>query len=77
MNQKIVLSFSLPPLSPDVHFRSFKITPRMQNAHAYVNAAFLADVDPATFVVKTKPSLVFGGIQLKPGYQHVRSIDNL
>ena len=42
--------------------RSYKITPRSQNAHAYVNAACLVKLDPTSFTVLEKPSLVFGGI---------------
>ena len=40
--------------------RSFKITPRKQNAHAYVNAAFKFNLD-ASFTVTETPSVVFGG----------------
>lgn len=41
--------------------RSFKIAPRGQNAHAYVNAAFLAKVDGA-FKVTEQPRIVYGGV---------------
>lgn len=42
MNKKVLLKITLPALNPSkFFFRSFKIMPRAQNAHAYVNAAFL------------------------------------
>ena len=42
MDKHILLKILLPQLDPKTHvFKSFKITPRSQNAHAYVNAAFL------------------------------------
>ena len=44
-------------------FKSYKIMPRSNNAHAYVNAGFLALVDFAdSFKIIGKPRLVFGGI---------------
>ena len=42
--------------------RSYKITPRSQNAHAYVNAAFLVFVD-ADYNVLSLPNVVYGGIR--------------
>ena len=43
--------------------RTFKIMPRSSNAHAYVNAGFLAEVDQDNnFLIIGKPTLVFGGI---------------
>ena len=39
---------------------SFKITPRKQNAHAYINGAFKYNLD-GSFMVTEKPSIVFGG----------------
>ncbi len=42
MDKKVLLKVILPVLNPESHvFKSYKITPRSQNAHAYVNAAFL------------------------------------
>ena len=42
MDKHVLLKVVLPQLNPKTHvFKSFKITPRSQNAHAYVNAAFL------------------------------------
>jgi len=43
--------------------RTFKIMPRSTNAHAYVNAGFLALVDAENnFKIEGRPTLVFGGI---------------
>ena len=42
-------------------FRSYKITPRNQNAHAYINAAFLAKLD-SNFKVLETPKIVYGGV---------------
>ena len=43
--------------------RTFKIMPRSSNAHAYVNAGFMAKVDQDNnFLISGKPSIVFGGI---------------
>ncbi|GFG40150.1 hypothetical protein Cfor_02488, partial [Coptotermes formosanus] len=41
MKHKIIHSINLPQLDEDYHLRTFKIMPRAQNAHAYVNAGFL------------------------------------
>ena len=35
----------------------------LQNAHAYVSAAFVMEVDSSSWTVTNTPSLVFGGIQ--------------
>ena len=43
--------------------RTFKIMPRSTNAHAYVNAGFLALVDvDNNYKIEGKPTVVFGGI---------------
>ena len=37
--------------------------PRSSNAHAYVNAGFVAHVDPENnFLISGKPTVVYGGI---------------
>ena len=42
---------------------TFKIMPRSSNAHAYVNAGFVAHVDPENnFLISGKPTVVYGGI---------------
>ncbi|XP_042871768.1 indole-3-acetaldehyde oxidase-like [Penaeus japonicus] len=63
MRKKVVVSVRLPSLAADTQFRSFKITPRAVNAHAYVNAAFRFQVDENDgFLVKSKPLVLYGGI---------------
>ncbi|BFZ17322.1 hypothetical protein BsWGS_20361 [Bradybaena similaris] len=57
---KVILAVELPKLDDDIVFKSFKITPRWQNAHAYVNAAFRIKAVDRT--ITERPSLVYGGI---------------
>ena len=55
--------------------RTFKIMPRSSNAHAYVNAGFVALVDPENnFLIRGKPTLVFGGIS--PTFTHAINTEN-
>lgn len=61
MKGKLILFIYLPKRE-DYWFRSFKITRRYQNAHAYVNAAFLLKVDKTSLMVTERPRLCFGGI---------------
>ncbi|BFZ03307.1 hypothetical protein BsWGS_06345 [Bradybaena similaris] len=60
MGGKVILAVEVPKLADNEVFKSFKITPRWQNAHAYVNAAFRIKAEGR--VIKDKPALVFGGI---------------
>ncbi|XP_059083877.1 uncharacterized protein LOC131881124 isoform X2 [Tigriopus californicus] len=62
MAKKIIFFIQMPVLADNEVFMSYKITPRSQNAHAYVNAAFRAKIDPNSFVVQDKPNIVYGGI---------------
>ena len=51
------------PRAGKTFIRTFKIMPRSSNAHAYVNAGFLADVNVENnFQVVGKPTVIFGGI---------------
>ena len=59
---------SLKPLTQDTFLRTYKIMPRSQNAHAYVNAGFRFDLDLKTKVVKSIPCILFGGIS--PEFSH-------
>lgn len=62
MDKKILTKITLPAFDPSkFFFRSFKIMPRAQNAHAYVNAAFLLEVNDAKNSVMSA-KLCFGGI---------------
>ena len=52
------------PPQNDKHGSSLQIMPRSSNAHAYVNAGFLALVDVENgFTITQKPTIVFGGIR--------------
>ncbi|XP_024942171.1 xanthine dehydrogenase 1 isoform X2 [Cephus cinctus] len=62
MKHKIIYSILLPSLSKDYEFRSYKIMPRTQNAHAHVNAGFLFKLD-GTGKVMEKPNIILGGIK--------------
>ncbi|XP_062544108.1 aldehyde oxidase 1-like [Armigeres subalbatus] len=74
MNKKLILNVSLPPLDPKYHeFRSFKIMPRAQNAHAYVNGAFLFKFNNIKTVVESA-TICFGGIN--PNFTHAASTEN-
>jgi len=56
-------------------YRSFKIMPRSTNAHAYVNAGFLARVDPTmNYQILERPRLVFGGIATN--FVHATNTEN-
>ncbi|XP_073848046.1 uncharacterized protein [Musca autumnalis] len=62
MSRKIIKSFVLKPYdSKEYLFESYKIMPRAQNAHAYVNAAFLIQVQKPDFVVKSA-RISYGGL---------------
>ncbi|XP_011874274.1 PREDICTED: indole-3-acetaldehyde oxidase-like, partial [Vollenhovia emeryi] len=61
MRHKIIYSVVLPALSNDYEYRSYKIMPRAQNAHAHVNAGFLFRLDGSGKVLE-KPNIIFGGI---------------
>ena len=60
MDRKVINWIEFPQFAATVKFASFKITPRKQNAHAYINGAFKYNLD-ASFTVTEKPSIVFGG----------------
>ncbi len=63
MNRKVLVQIVLPALHEDTAFRSFKITPRSQNAHAYVNGAIRGQVSKSGDTLVGAPSIVFGGIR--------------
>ena len=64
MDRKVVTKILMPALSKMHVFRTFKITPRHVNAHAYVNAAFLVRkratlsfLDSLSQVINIKPNV--------------------
>ncbi|XP_012221434.1 xanthine dehydrogenase/oxidase isoform X2 [Linepithema humile] len=61
MRHKIIYSIVLPALSDEYQYRSYKIMPRAQNAHAHINAGFLFKLDGGGKVLE-KPNIIFGGI---------------
>ncbi|XP_076397558.1 uncharacterized protein LOC100882814 isoform X3 [Megachile rotundata] len=61
MKHKIIYSIVLPARGSEYEYRSYKIMPRAQNAHAHVNGGFLFKLDGAGRVVE-KPNIIFGGI---------------
>ncbi|CAI8020059.1 Xanthine dehydrogenase/oxidase [Geodia barretti] len=63
MSKSVIVSMEIPFASADTVFRSYKIMPRSENAHAYVNAAFVMQFNSSTSTVTGEPTLVFGGIQ--------------
>ncbi|XP_023247177.1 xanthine dehydrogenase-like [Copidosoma floridanum] len=67
MNKKIIYSIVLPALSSDYVYKTYKIMPRAQNAHAIVNAGFLFKLDDGGKVLK-RPNIIFGGI--RPEFLH-------
>ncbi|XP_055537410.1 uncharacterized protein LOC129725501 [Wyeomyia smithii] len=62
MKKKILLNVILPPLDPNrFDFKSYKVMPRAQSVHAYVNAAFLVEIKTSLSTVESV-SICFGGI---------------
>ncbi|XP_066997187.2 xanthine dehydrogenase [Anabrus simplex] len=75
MKHKIIKSVTLPPLDSSHHLRTYKIMPRAQNAHAYVNAGFLFKLDPKMEgEIIGRPNILFGGIN--PNFLHAVNTEN-
>ncbi|XP_053674936.1 aldehyde oxidase 3-like [Anopheles nili] len=72
MSKRIILNLLLYPLDP-AHYvlRTYKIMPRAQNAHAYVNAVFLLQFQ--TSELRTA-SICYGGIT--PGFTHAVQLES-
>ncbi|XP_059486228.1 uncharacterized protein LOC132202921 isoform X2 [Neocloeon triangulifer] len=76
MNKKFIASIEFTPKNSNTRFRTFKITPRAQNAHAYVNAGFCFEFEnTTTWKVVGQPSIVYGGIS--PDFIHATNIETL
>ncbi|XP_075210160.1 xanthine dehydrogenase-like [Lycorma delicatula] len=77
MNKKVITSIVLPPWNNSAYvFRSYKIMPRTQNAHAYVNAGFIFKIDKNDKCkVQEKPRIVFGGIN--PNFVHASRTEEM
>lgn len=75
MKKKVIKNVILPAMDPAVHFfRSFKIMPRAQNAHAYVNGAFLIKTSANLDSVELA-RICFGGIN--PDFTHAVNTEKL
>ncbi|XP_068235894.1 uncharacterized protein [Palaemon carinicauda] len=75
MHQKLILYLVIPPSEKKLWFRSFKITPRAVNAHAYVNACFSMTIDVEDgFRIIDKPRILYGGIN--PNFVHAQQTEN-
>ncbi|TRY76734.1 hypothetical protein TCAL_11871 [Tigriopus californicus] len=61
MDKKILLFINFPKFTSKHRFMSYKITPRSQNAHAYVNGAMSIQINDNYDVVE-RPVIVMGGI---------------
>ncbi|XP_034664118.1 abscisic-aldehyde oxidase [Drosophila subobscura] len=74
-NRKLIIKEFLVSAYPKDKFiyDSYKIMPRAQNAHAYVNAAFLLELDGASKVKSAR--ICFGGI--RPDFVHATAIEQL
>uniref|UniRef100_A0A182QKS2 FAD-binding PCMH-type domain-containing protein n=1 Tax=Anopheles farauti TaxID=69004 RepID=A0A182QKS2_9DIPT len=72
MNKRIILNVLLYPLDPTEYaLRTYKVMPRAQNAHAYVNATFLFQFQQSQ--VRTA-SICYGGIT--PGFTHAVQLES-
>ncbi|XP_017150611.1 abscisic-aldehyde oxidase-like [Drosophila miranda] len=74
-NRKLIIKAFLLSAYPKNKYiyDSYKIMPRAQNAHAYVNAAFLLELDSASKVQNAR--ICFGGI--RPDFVHATAIEQL
>ncbi|XP_031636493.1 xanthine dehydrogenase-like [Contarinia nasturtii] len=77
MLQKVILSVVFPKLAPDQFvFRSYKVMPRAQNAHAMVNAAFLFEFGMNDGKASVKScQICYGGIN--PQFIHAEATEKL
>lgn len=78
MRQKVILTIAFPRIEPNRFvFRSFKIMPRSQNAHALVNAGFLFEFDEQIDAKTTIKSchICYGGIN--PKFIHAEATEKL
>lgn len=75
MSKRLITSVILPPMAQGTEFRTYKITPRTVNAHAYVNACFKIKVDPDDgFKVTETPTILYGGIH--PNFIHAKQTES-
>ncbi|XP_037049555.1 xanthine dehydrogenase-like [Bradysia coprophila] len=73
MTKKLILNVILPKLDPTTYsFRSYKVMPRAQNSHAYVNAGFLFEFKNG---LVNNARICFGGIA--PEFVHASKTEKL
>uniref|UniRef100_A0A182U7C1 FAD-binding PCMH-type domain-containing protein n=1 Tax=Anopheles melas TaxID=34690 RepID=A0A182U7C1_9DIPT len=72
MSKRIILNILLYPLDPEEYsLRTYKVMPRAQNAHAYVNAVFLLQFQDSKL---RTASICYGGIT--PGFTHAVQLES-
>lgn len=72
MRGKVLLNVILPSLpTASFTYRSYKIMPRAQNAHAYVNGGFLIETDAEQRIVAAR--ICYGGIE--PHFTHATATE--
>ncbi len=64
LNGKILYSLNFQPFDSTTNLiKTYKVSMRSQNSHAYVNAGFKFEIDNlSNLLVKSLPNIVFGGI---------------
>ena len=58
---KIILSMTLPVMTPDDHVMAYKVCPRAHNTHTYVSAGFWFKINEEG-QVSGQPSIVYTGL---------------
>ncbi|XP_067645565.1 uncharacterized protein [Eurosta solidaginis] len=72
----IITAFELKAYPKENYvYHSYKITPRAQNAHAYVNAAILMEMNAAKPGLVKSARICFGGIN--PDFVHAKSTESV
>ncbi|PNF35793.1 Xanthine dehydrogenase [Cryptotermes secundus] len=75
MKHKVIKSITLPKMDDSYSLKTYKIMPRAQNAHAYVNAGFLFQIRKSdNGRILRKPTIVYGGIN--PYFVHAHDTEN-
>ncbi|XP_039947447.1 xanthine dehydrogenase-like [Bactrocera tryoni] len=73
-NKAVILAFELRAyLKGRFIYHTYKITPRAQNAHAFVNAAFLLDMDVTSWGIVNAARICFGNIS--PDFVHATATE--
>ena len=64
MRGRFISAVLIPPYDKSMTIiETFKVMPRSQNSHAYINAGFRFNIDAANaYTVTSTPSMVFGGV---------------